>query len=141
MKKIAFTLLMVLNLTFFPNSASAQTKPLACQVDEAAGLLWERGRWVINKFISKKYILVQEGKTLTSDSVARVFHPNLPYGAGISCKTYVDGEIMCTDFGAASLFFDPKTLKGGLSKLAGSVSNDASERDTVTVEVFSCTPF
>jgi hypothetical protein len=38
MKKIAFTLLMVLNLTFFSNSASAQVQPLACLGEKAAGL-------------------------------------------------------------------------------------------------------
>lgn len=141
MKKIAAFLLVVLNLTFFPSSASAQNKPLACQVDEAAGLKWERGRWTTKKFIIEKFILVQTGSTLELMSVARTFHPSMPYPGGVFCKTYVDGEIMCNDLGGGSLFFDLKTLKGGISRLAGSVSNDAADRDTVTVEVFSCTPF
>ncbi len=141
MKKQIIQLLIILSSTLHANAIQAQPKPLACQVDEAAGLLWERGRWVTKNFIRKKFILAQEGKTLTSESVARVIYPSLPFGAGIFCKTYVGGEIMCTDLSGASLFFDPNTFKGGLSRLSGSVSNNDSERDTVTIEVFTCSPF
>jgi hypothetical protein len=51
----------------FGNLALAQKKPLACQVDAAAGLKWENGQWKITRFIERKFILVLQGNTLTKD--------------------------------------------------------------------------
>ena len=141
MKKIAFTLLVVLNLTFFPNWALAQNQPLACQVEKSAGLKWERGRWVTTSFNTKKFILVQkDGNTLTVESVTKAWFGSDSYASQSSCKTSVMGHILCADLSGNSLFFNPKNLKGGISALIGSIE-EGDTRDTVSVDVFSCTPY
>ncbi len=121
------------------NTASAQNKPLACQVEAAAGLLWENGRWVTRSFELNKFILVQTRNTLTQDSVGKVLRATPDF---VSCRNDVGNQlrIECSDVHGGSLFFDPKTQKGGISQLIGGTTS-ADARDTVTVQVFSCTPF
>lgn len=140
MKKIAAILLVVLNLTFFPSSVSAQNKPLACQVDKAAGLIWERGRWATTSFVAKKFILVQTGFTLTEESVAKAFS-EVSLSMGASCSTVLSELVSCRNDLGTSLFFDFKTLKGAIAKTFGSTMTTTDYKDTVSVEVFSCTPY
>lgn len=144
MRGLQIALLIVCSSVFFTNGAIAQNKPLACQVDEAGGLDWERGRWVLKKFVLKKFILVQSGLTLTTESVASAFNekPENRYPDQMSCKTdSLFNNISCSDtVGGRSLYFDPQTRKGGIGKLFGATETGAS-RDSVSIEVFSCTPF
>lgn len=140
-KEMKTALMMFLILTssiFLINTASAQNKPLACQQDASAGLSWENGKWVSRKFVSDyKFILVQTNDSLTAESVAKALGHD--YANQVSCgKNTI--RISCQDKTGGNLFFDPKTLKGGTSLLFGSTSNNPN-RDTVSVEVFSCTPF
>ena len=137
MIKILLTLLIGLSSTFFTNGATAQNQPLACQVDKNAGLAWENGQLITKTFIpfASKFILVQAGNTLTTDSVAKVLRTS----AGVSCR-YPGNSIECTDTSGGALYFDPKTLKGGVAQLLGS-TEEGNRRDSVTVQVFSCTPF
>jgi hypothetical protein len=137
MSKLQITLMIVFSSSFFTNGAMAQNNPLACQVEEAAGLEWENGRWVQTKFVLNKFILVQAGKTLTTESVAKVL--SNPYPTQITCK-YSAPEITCFDNSGRTLYFNLQALKGGTSRLFGSTSGK-STRDSVAVEVFSCTPF
>ena len=137
MKKLQITLMIVLSSVFFTNGATAQNKPLACQVDEAAGLDWENGRWVTQKFVTSKFILVQAGNNLTNESVAKVLKN--PFPKQITCR-YSAPEFTCFDHAGQTLYFNPIALKGGISKLFGSTGVGA-ERDSVAVQVFSCTPF
>jgi hypothetical protein len=136
MKKMPVALLILLCSVFFTNGAIAQNKPLACQVDAAGGLKWENGKWVNKNFETRKFILVQAGNTLTTDSVGKALDaPPLL----VSCRN-VNPQIDCTDWSGGGLFFDPRVLKGGISQLLGS-TNSGALRDTVTVQIFSCTPF
>ena len=133
MKKLIFALL----ITLVGVSVHAQNKPLACQVDAAAGLEWENGRWITARFVRNNFILVQAGNNLTNESVAKVLNVRNP--KYITCR-YSDPEITCFDPFGQTLFFDPTALRGGKSRLLGSTSVQV-ERDSVAVEVFSCTPF
>ena len=116
--------------------ALAQNKPLACQDDASAGLAWEKGRWVTTSFTLTRFILVQDRNTLTVDSVGKAFGVG---AASISCRN-VDPEIHCSNSNGRNLFFSPQALKGSISAQFGSISNK-DNRDTVHVQVFSCTPF
>ena len=137
MKKLQITLMIMLGSFFFTNGAVAQNKPLACQVDEAAGLDWANGRWSSTLFKTQKFILVQAGNTLTTESVAKVINNKLPNT--ISCR-YNAPEITCLDPAGRMLYFNPQVLRGGTSRLFGSTM-DGANRDSVVVEIFSCTPF
>ena len=53
------------------HTAFAQRTPLACQVEAAGGLKWDSGRWIAVRFQENKFILVQDGPSLTSDSAAK----------------------------------------------------------------------
>ena len=132
-------LLSALLITLVGASVQAQNKPLACQMEESAGLRWENGRWVSSYFVPKpsKFILVQTGNTLTIESVAKVL--NNPTVNLVTCR-YVAPETACIDITGSGLYFNPKVLKGGISKLFGSTT-EGPERDTLNVQVFSCTPF
>ena len=137
MRKLPTKLFIVLSSILFSTGIQAQNKPLACQVEEAAGLKWEGGRWVSKKFVLKKFILVQTGDTLTQESASNALE-----GANVFCKSInIISSITCFDQSGGSLYFNVKTLKGGVSQLTGSTMNEAVYRDSVTVEVFSCTPF
>lgn len=129
--------LAILLITLVGMSAQAQNKPFACQTDVAAGLAWVNGRWITNSFEKPKFILVQAGMVLTADSVAKTLSSVSSF---VTCKNNTYLHIECTDMMGGSLFFDPETLKGGISQLYGSI-NSGAKRDTVTVQIFSCTPF
>ena len=139
MRKLQITLMIVLSSIFLTNGAKAQNKPLACQVDEAAGLNWEKGRWTNRSFDPKpsKFILVQTENTLTVESVAKVFN-NTPVNF-VSCR-YYSPETACFGVAGFGLYFNSKVLKGGISKMFGS-TQDGTERDSLIVQPFSCTPF
>ena len=137
MKKLQITFMIVLGSFFFTNGVIAQNKPLACQVEKAAGLDWVNGRWVAKTFDvnTPKFILVQAKDGLTRDSAAKALDT---YPSEISCRS--DSQFTCFDNLGASLYFDPKTLNGGISQLYGSIAS-GTKKDSVTVRVFSCTPF
>jgi hypothetical protein len=137
--KTALMTLITLAISFLStNTALAQNKPLACQQDASGGLKWENGKWVSAKFVSNyKFILVQTNDSLTPDSVAKALGHD--YVNQVSCgKNTI--RISCQDKTGGNLFFDPKTMKGATSQLFGSTSNNP-DRDTVSVDVFFCTPF
>ena len=136
MRKLKISWLILLFSMFFTNGAVAQNKPLACQGDAGAGLLWENGRWVTKSFKTDKFILVQTNSGLTLESVAKAIESD---STQVSCKN-VGHRISCGDLTGHSLIFDSRTLQGGFSQMFGSTTTGA-KRDTVTVEVFSCTPF
>lgn len=136
MRKIQIVFLILLSSIFLTNVATAQSKPLACQGDAAAGLLFENGRWVTRTFQLDRFILVQDRDTLTTDSVGKAFDTN---PASISCRSLYP-NITCSNMTGRTLFFSPLTLKGSIAVQFGSImTNDV--RDTVTVQVFSCTAF
>ena len=136
MKKIPLALLIALSATLFTNGATAQNQPLACQDEAAAGLKWENGRWVTRSFTTEKFILVRTGNTLTTDSAAKFFEVDSRF---VTCGNLGD-QIQCADKFGSSLYLYTRTLTGGIAKLFGS-TNQGNERDTVSVRVFSCTPF
>lgn len=140
MNKSIFNFIFMLCSNFvLVDITTAQTKPLACQDDAAAGLKWENERWTIKKFIEQKFILVQEGNNFKKDSVAKVLggHPDEIY-----CKKVSYGPIIsCMNETGNSIYYSFGTLKGGISTLLGSSMADGGYKDTVSVQAFSCTPF
>jgi hypothetical protein len=135
MRKVATLLITLL----FANLALAQNKPLACQVDAAAGLKWENGQWRIARFIEGKFILVLQGNTLTKESVAKVL--DLRHPSQVTCSVEpLEKMITCADLSGGTLIFQPENLKGGTSHLFGS-SESNDERDTISVEAFTCRPY
>ena len=139
MQKIHITLLIILSSVFFSAGAIAQNKPLACQGDAAAGLIWKNGQWATTTFTTGKFILIQTKDGLTTESVAEVLRAAYP--PDVHCRNFAS-RISCSEGFGETLFFDPKTLKGGVSYLFGATSPDKKERkDTLSVEAFSCTPF
>ncbi len=136
MKTLPIMLLILASSLLSTKTASAQNKPLACQGDAAAGLLWENGRWVTKSFKTDKFILVQTNSGLTQESVAKAIASDSEL---VSCRNF-GVRISCVDPVGHSLFFDPRTLQGGVSQMFGSISS-GTKRDTVSVQVFSCTPF
>jgi hypothetical protein len=131
-------LMSTLLITLVGVSAQAQNKPLACQAEAAAGLQWENGRWATSTFKPRppKFILVQAGTLLTTDSVAKALVSDPSH---VTCRD-TKPQIECADRTGASLFFDPRTLSGGISALFGGTMSGAN-KDSVFVQVFSCTPF
>ena len=136
MKKIPITLLITLWSTLFTSAATAQNQPLACQGEAAAGLKWENGKWVTRTFNEKKFILVQTENTLTTDSVAKALNSPI---SQVTCRD-TKPQIDCTDRTGGAFYFDPRTRTGGTAQLLGSTSK-GDFKDTVTVQIFSCTPF
>jgi hypothetical protein len=137
MKKIPLTLLIALGSTLFTNGAAAQNQPLACQTDAVGGLEWENGRWVTTSYLSKKFILVQTKDGFTKASAGKAMENE--WHESISCIK--DQRVTCFDTLGGYLLFDPKKLKGGISQLFGSTSDRTTKRDSVLVQIFSCTPF
>jgi hypothetical protein len=138
MKKIHFTLLAVLSSIFFSAGAIAQNQPLACQSDARGGLDWENGRWVVSRFTETKFILVQSKNGLTEESVATAM---VVARNQTNCSTVYLNRVSCSDQFGGHLYFDPATLKGGISFVYGGVQADADKKDSMIVTAFSCTPF
>jgi hypothetical protein len=136
MRKLQITLMIVLSSSFLTIGASAQNKPLACQTDAVGGLEWESGRWVTSTYVPRRFILVQTKDGLSKDSAGKALVND--FLQSISCIK--DGRITCFDTLGGYLFFDPQTLKGGIAQVFGSISN-GTKKDSVGVQVFSCTPF
>ena len=137
MKKLQISLMILMGSFFFTNGAIAQNKPLACQGEAAAGVDWQNGRWVTTKFETKKFVLVQAGNLLTKESVAKAFESTDINSA--NCSSFY-GEITCSLSLGRILYFNPVSLRGATSTLHGS-TYVGTRRDSVAVEVFSCTPF
>lgn len=129
-------LLSILLMTLAGVSAQAQNKPLACQDDAASGLNWDKGRWATSVFKTSKFILVQEGNTLTRESVARAMDAS---PIQITCSND-DYRISCNAI-YNFLYFDPRTLKGGISGLMGSTMPDGNYKDSIYVRAFTCQPY
>jgi hypothetical protein len=115
----------------------AGKQPLACQYIEAAGLIWENGRWNRSGFsLLPPFILVMNGDVLTQESVAEALF-SLPDQVG--CRN-VSPQVSCTTGAGAYLFFDPRTNRGGTSYLIGATV-DGADRDTLSVAPFTCQKF
>ena len=134
MKALIASLLAALSVSLV--SAEGENKPLACQTDERGGLKWENGRWVVVRFVAKKFILVSDGKTLTDASVTKAL---ATYSA--TCSLESEGHISCADGIGGYLLYDPLTSKGAYSQLFGGISSDGKSRDTLSVSPFTCVEF
>ena len=138
MAKTHITLLVILSSVFFSAGAIAENKPLACQGDAAAGLIWENGKWEPRAFNTEKFILVQTKDGLTNESIAKALRFTHP--EDVVCRNFVS-VISCTNKTGMHLYFDSKNLTGGISRLLGNTGRDIASRDTLSVNAFSCTPF
>ena len=127
---LAFALLL-------PHAAFAQRTPLACQGEAAGGLKWESDRWVGTRFHESKFVLVQDGPSLTSDSVAKRLNGLL--GSDASCIVVDEGRVSCTDKHGGSMVFDPKTKRGAIASLYDGAT--ARTGSILRVEAFVCQSF
>lgn len=117
-------------------TAFAQRIPLACQVEKTAGLNWENGQWVVSRFNDQRFVLVQEGKTLTSDSVAKAINGTSPV-----CEVLFEGRISCADGMGGYMLYDPQTRRGATAQLLGGTSDNKVRRDSVAIAPFVCERF
>ena len=138
MKKI-IALLTVLTSVFFSAEAVAQDQPLACQSDKSGGLFLENGSWVVSRFKEKKFILIQSKNFLSKASVAKALGNVTP--DQVVCSPVYGRKVSCSDEFGGYLVFDPTTLKGGISIIWGATFADDTDRDSLSVTAFSCTPF
>jgi hypothetical protein len=114
----------------------AQRTPLACQVDEAAGLNWENGKWRVARFVLSRFILIREGSSITEESAAKVMKTS-----NIKCHSGFQGRITCNNELGGILFFDPITKQGAIAELLGAADSMNGYRDSVVVQPFTCQPF
>jgi hypothetical protein len=140
MQRIHITLLIILSSVFFSAGATAQNKPLACQGDKSAGLRWENGKWVTTMFATENFILIQTKDGLTTESLTKALGIS---ERGVICRNVGAAHpfISCTSWYGHSLVFDPINLNGAVSRLIGATGPSRAERDTLSVDAFSCTPF
>lgn len=140
MQKIHITLLIILSSVFFSAGAIAQNKKLACQSEAVAGLEWKKDQWgPSTRFNLSKFILIQTKDGLTTKSVAKALRTK--YLEGVLCRDNgTKTRLSCTDTSGGYLYFDPRSLKGGVSQLLGSKSTDPNFKPAVSLSVFSCTP-
>ena len=131
---LASVFIMLAFLTM-STEVKAQRIPLACQTEEVGGLHWQSGRWVLSKFQQLKFVLVQDGETLTADSAAKALG-----GSRSTCKVSV-GIISCDDPSGGFLYFSLKTKAGTVAQLMGAVSGSTSTPDSLTVAPFVCQAF
>jgi len=118
--------------------AFAQNKPLACQSDSKAGLSWENGQWKVSKFVDRKFILIMNGDTLTKESVSKAGLSIIP--KQIDCKTDL-WLVSCVSSGSY-LAFNTQNFTGGITQIFGAVQGfDEKNKDTLSVEAFTCQPF
>jgi hypothetical protein len=115
MSKFQICLLIVLSSVFFTNRAIAQNKPLACQGEAAAGLIWESGRWNTTTFVKRQFILVLASDNLTTDSVAKAINNEYPLPQQTFCRSFTT-EIYCIDAYGGGIYFSPITLKGAVTR-------------------------
>lgn len=121
---------------FFSTHAAAQATPLACQVEESAGLAWEAGRWKVSRFQDKKFVLVLEGKNLRAESVGKAID-----GPTASCLVVFKDRVSCSDGLGGHMYFDPRTLRGTIAQLLGGTVDTTDRRDSLLVSPFVCQRF
>ena len=91
------------------------------------------------KVSRKKFVLVQSKNDLTKESVAKALGVVMP--DQISCSPVYGAKVSCADEFGGYLVFDPATLKGGMSFIWGATFEDNTDKDSLAVTPFSCTPF
>lgn len=132
--KAFFMVLISFGYLFFLPKAIAQGTPLACQVEAAGGLIWDKGMWKSTSFEDRKFILVLEGSNLQNESASKVM-----LNAPTICVNTFKANISCTTEFGLYLFFDRETMHGTVGMLKA--DNGSSKRDTISVEAFVCQRF
>lgn len=117
----------------------AQNVMYACQYLKSGGLIWENKQWRSTGFKSDPpFFLSTSNATLNTDSVAKAF-------GGANVKVFcheptMEGLQSCVNIVGEGLIFDFNTMNGGVSRIVGATqSNNATRRDTLSVEAFTCT--
>ena len=140
MQKLKSLQILALAIILSPiaySPALAQKTPLACQVEAAAGLSWENGRWVASRYNSDvKFLLVLDGATLTLESAAKVLG-----SISATCRSAFDGRIECSDDVGGRIEFSPLKLRGTVAQLLGGTLDSPTTRDSISVRPFACQKF
>lgn len=133
------TVVLAIGVMFCAN-IYAQNRPLACQMDKTIGLVSEGGAWKIaipSGFETNRFILVlQRDLNLDGNAVARV----LSVAPSVTCQIVFRGRVSCSSQLGNYLFFDPTTMKGGISNLFGGIM-DPTNGENLSVQAFTCQPF
>jgi hypothetical protein len=116
--------------------AAAQRAPLACQIEASGGLSWREGRWNVARFEERRFILVQEGTSFTTESVAKALQANTA-----ECTTVYANRISCIDGLGGYMLYDPQTNRGTIAQLLGGTTAGSARKDSLHVEPFVCTAF
>ena len=137
MKRLLSNFTMLLLSIFFLNNAIAQNKPVACQTEETVGLNWQNGRWQVTRFNVKKFILVQAGNLLTTESAGKAIDSPASL---VTCKNEAP-QISCSGVSGEYLYYDTLNRSGGIARIFGGTMKRPDYRDSVTVSVFTCESF
>jgi len=146
MKRLIAALLAT---SLFASIAHAEKVAYACQFTASGGLQWERGQWVLSKFIQQdKFILMMvgtgESREISTESARKLMVSGTRYPTCLPITATATGNnVMCYDSVGEVLMFDPEGGTGALSYLYGGVRPPRSDgyRDSMAVSAFTCSKF
>jgi len=115
----------------------AEDQAWTCSYQAAAGLKWNGTRWTSASFTAgKPFELIVRDATLTPDTAAMPLSSNPRF---VQCPAQKTALLSCFDPSGGWLVFDPKTGRGGLSKLYTAIKAPPNEGSTLSVAPFACT--
>ena len=141
---------MMLTCAAVATPVTAQTVTYACQYVEAAGLIWQNGRWVATEFYKQDpFILTAiDGQLVVPETTEEnISHPlflsqcNLPTEAptGEPDENLLSRVQSCSDKIGNTLLFSFENLNGAYSKIVGAAAGrDNATKDSLTVAPFVC---
>lgn len=115
--------------------AVADDTIFACQEMQEIGYIWRNNSWFPNNFPGngKFFIQFKDGK-IQAESISSAIS-----GLNSTCKETFFGYITCQSGTMTNtMLFDSTTGKGSVARQLGSVMGDASQKDSVSITLFSC---
>lgn len=117
-------------------AALAESQRWTCSYDAAAGLTWKYGSWRASEFNpGAAFELIMDGDSLNEASAAKPMSTNTQF---VECRQRAPAALFCADPDGGWLVFNPKTGKGGLSKIYTAIKTPPNEGSTLSVEPFTC---
>ena len=118
------------------NFSMANSSSWSCSYSASAGLRWVHGGWQTSDFAKgQSFSLAVQNGALTTESAAVPLSSSSSF---ISCPQDQAGRLYCFDPSGAWLVFDPKTGRGGVSKIYTAIKNPPNPGSTLSVEPFTC---
>ena len=134
MRKLS--LILAITTAVISAPTMAQNVTYACQYIESGGLDWKGQKWQSTRFhLRPPFFLKATSSKLDADSISKIIGE-----AFVICHEMQLAEIhSCSGFLGGSLIFDFKTLRGGVSQIAGATQSDDEDKDSLAVKPFTCT--